>query len=91
MYTVMGKKSLIQKFLGKKSFVKKNRLASFMKNNRMVLATIVGAAAGAIIIRALGSERGKEMKQAVEGSIKTIGQKIMEGRQAAMLKMEKAS
>lgn len=88
MYTVMGKKSLIQKFLGKKSFSKKNRVASFMKSNRVVLVAIAGAAVGAIIIRTLGSERAKEVMQAMEGNIKTLGQKIMDGKDAALLKVK---
>jgi hypothetical protein len=84
----MGKKSLIRKIMGKKSF-QKNRLTSFVKSNRIVLAAIAGAAAGVVITRVVGSEKAKEMFQAMEGNIKNLSQKLMNGKHEAML--QKAS
>jgi len=86
----MGKKSLIRKIMGKKS-LQKNRIKSFLKSNRIVLAAIAGAAAGVVITRVVGSEKAKEMLQAMEGNIKNLGQKLMNGKHEAMLKMQKAS
>ena len=76
--------------MGKKSFYK-NRLKSFMKSNRIILAAIAGAAAGVVITRMVGSERAKEMLHSMEGNMKNLSQKLMNGKHEAMLKMEKAS
>jgi len=80
MHTVMGKKSFY-----------KNRVRSFMKNNRIILAAIAGAAAGVVITRVLGSERAKEVFHNVEGNIRNLSHKLMNGKHETMLKMEKAS
>jgi len=61
-----------------------------MKSNRLVLAAIAGAAAGVLITRVLGSERAMEMMHNMEGNVKSLGHKLMNGK-AEALKMAKAS
>jgi hypothetical protein len=72
----------------KKAF-RKNRFRSFVKSNRIVLAAIAGAAAGVVITRVIGSEKAKEMFQSMEGNIKNLSHKFMNGKREAML--QKAS
>jgi hypothetical protein len=86
----MGKKSFLKSVMERKAF-RKTRLRSFLKSNRIVLAAIAGAAAGIVITRMAGSEKAKEMFQAMEGSVKNLSHKLMTGKHEAMLKMQKAS
>ena len=76
--------------MGKKSFYK-NRIKSFMKSNRIVLAVIAGATAGIVITRLLGSERAQEVLQSMEGNIKNLSHKLMNGKTETLSKMAKAS
>lgn len=84
----MGKRSFIKSVMEKKAF-RKNRFRSFVKSNRIVLAAIAGAAAGVVITRVIGSEKAKEMFQSMEGNIKNLSHKFMNGKREAML--QKAS
>jgi hypothetical protein len=84
----MGKKSFYN--LGKKSFFK-SRMKPFFKSNRIVLAAIAGAAAGVVITRVLGSEKARQVLSSMEGNLRGLGHKFMNGTKEAALKMQKAS
>ena len=76
--------------MGKKSFYK-NRIKPLLKSNRIVLAAIAGAAAGIVITQILGSEKAREMMHAMEGNVKNLSRKLMNGNAETLLKLAKAS
>ena len=68
----MGKKN-------KKSFYKK-QLKPFVKENKILLAALGGAAAGITITSLLGAEKAQHLLQTVEHSISNFTDKIAKDR-----------
>ena len=67
--------------MGKKS--KKNKLKkdvrAVLKGNKVLFAALGGAAAGLTLAGIFGSEKGKEILNAVEDSIETTAERISNG------------